>query len=147
MATAPVTPNPCDANIFSQLFSGNAIVCSTTFQNYETTSGEAQIQQVADNEQAQADVGQVPQANADIAQTAADQQEAQVSGDVQNVTQAIGNSTVDQFFTTCPSGSSGIAIPGTGLPCIPWKYLGIGVALLLVTYVVAVFSSVLPHPR
>ena len=132
----------CSAGFFSQLFAGNAIVCNKTFQNYEVQSEKDAIQSVADNAAAAYGEGS---SVAQIAQTTATQQEAQATDDVQNVTDTIAASTVDQLFTTCDDGNSGIAIPG--LPCIDWTYLGIGIGVLILLYFVAVFSAFIPKPR
>ncbi len=143
MSTAAV--NPCTDNFFSQVLKGNAIVCSTTFQDYETSSAQDSIQSVADNAQTQADLGNLSQDAADVAQTAADQAEAQSPGDVANTTQAIATSTAGQIFTTCPNGGSGLAVPG--LPCINFSYLAYGAIILIVLYVLALVSSFVPRPR
>ena len=137
--------NPCNDSFLSQVFSGNAIVCSDTFKNYLTTSESDAVQKVADNAQAQADAGLISQESADVAQTSADQQEAQATDDTTNVTTAIANSKVGQIFTTCDNGDAGLAVPG--LPCISWKWLGIGAVALIALYVAALVSSVVPRPR
>jgi hypothetical protein len=135
------TPNdPCQASLFSQVFSGNAIVCSSTFKDYETKSAQDSIQSVADNAAKFYD-----STVADISQTAADQQEAQVPTDVQDTSESIANSTVGQVFTTCSNGDSGISVPG--LPCIPWSYLAYGGIALIVLYFLAIISSFVPRPR
>lgn len=134
--------DPCSAGFFSKLFSGNAIVCSETFQNYEKTQETAAIQSVADNASAAYGEGS---AIAQLTQTTATQQEAQVTGDVADVTTAIADSTAGQLFTTCDNGDAGLALPG--LPCVPWLYLGFGVGALVLLYVLALVSSVIPRSR
>jgi len=136
------TPNPCSAGFLSQVFSGNAIVCSDTFKNYEAESEKSQIQSVADN--AAAAYGQDSLA-ANVAQTAADQQEQQATDDVNNVTDAVASSTAGQIFTTCSDGSGGLAIPG--LPCIDYNYIIYGVIGLVLLYVFATVASFIPKPR
>jgi hypothetical protein len=134
--------DPCSASFLSQVFSGNAVVCSSTFQQMETTDATAQIQSVVDN--ADTYYGEDSPA-ADTAATAAAQQEAHVSADISNITESISSSTVGQVFTTCDDGNSGLAIPG--LPCIDWDYLLYGVIALIVLYFVAIISSFVPRPR
>lgn len=141
MAAAPV-PNPCDASFVSQVFAGNAVVCSKTFQQYETKSAQAQIQSVVDNANTAYGEGS---ATAQVADTVATQQEAQSASDVAGVTQAVASSKVGQIFTTCDSGDSGLAIPG--LPCVSFKWLGIGAGVLVALYVLAVVASFVPRPR
>jgi hypothetical protein len=140
MSTAP---NPaCNASVFSQLVSGNLIVCSSTFQSAQVESEQAQIQSVADNAaQNYGDDSVV----ANITQSAADQQEAQASSDVTAIDNAIAASNVDQFFTTCSDGNDGIAIPG--LPCINYTYILYGLIALVVLYFLAVAQSFVPRPR
>src|SRR5271168_4851644 len=95
VATAP---NPCSASFVSQVFSGNAIVCSQTFQDYETEDATSQIQSVVDNANTNYGEGS---ATAQVAQTIATQQEAQTAADVASTTSAVASSTVGQIFTTC----------------------------------------------
>jgi len=142
VATAP---NPCNDSLFGRVLSGNAIVCSSTFKDYLTKSEQDAVQDVADRAQAQADAGYISQHSADVAQTAADQQSEQADADTENVTDAIAKSKVGQIFTTCDNGDSGLAIPG--LPCVSWKWIGIGAAALVVLYVLALVSSFVPRPR
>lgn len=137
-----MSTSPCAASFFSQVFSGNAIVCNSTFQNSEISDATAQIQSVVDN--ADTFYGDDSPASATAA-TAAAQAESQVTSDVQNVTDSISSSTVDQVFTTCNDGSSGISVPG--LPCIDWKYIAIGGVILVVLYFAAIISSFVPRPR
>lgn len=139
MATAP---NPCDASFFAQVFAGNAVVCNKTFQNYETKSAQDSIQSVVDNANTNYGSGS---AVANVAETTAAQQEAQVTADTANVIEAVANSKVGQIFTTCDSGDAGLAVPG--LPCISWKYLLYGAAALVALYVLALISSLVPRPR
>src|SRR4029077_1287922 len=134
--------SPCDASFLSQVFSGNAIVCSSTFQQMETTDATAQIQSVVDN--ADTYYGDSSPA-AETAATAAAQQEAHISADISNVTESVSSSTVGQVFTTCPNGGSGIAIPG--LPCINFSYILYGAIALFALYFLAVVSSFVPRPR
>lgn len=141
MAT-PATTSPCDAGFLSQVFSGNAIVCSKTFQDYEASSEKSQIQSVADNAAEYYGDGSP---TAQIAQATATQQIGEADMDVTNVTQAVSSSKVGQIFTTCDSGDSGLAVPG--LPCISFKWLGVGVAALVALYFLAVVSSFVPRPR
>jgi hypothetical protein len=124
------------------VFAGNAIVCSKTFQDYETSSAEAQIQTVVDNANTNYGEGS---ATAQVAQTIATQQEAQSAADVAATTDAVASSTVGQIFTTCASGDSGLAIPG--LPCISFKWIAIGIGGLVVLYFLALVSSFVPRPR
>lgn len=138
MASAP---SACSSSFLTNLFAGNAIVCSQTFQASEAASEQSDIQSVVDN--AQAAYG-ADSTTADVAETAATQQEAQISSDVANVTNAVAASTAGQFFTTCPSGDSGLALGG--LPCISFKWLGVGLVGLLLLYFLAIFSSVIPRP-
>lgn len=140
MSTAAVSP--CTDNFFSQLVKGNALACSTTFQNYETSSAQDSIQSVADN----AATYYGPDSTvSDVAATTAAQQEAQSPSDVANTTQAVASSTVGQIFTTCPDGGSGLAIPG--LPCINFSYIAYGVLGLVALYVLALVASFVPRPR
>ena len=142
--------NPCDANYLSQFVSGNIIVCSTTFQDYETFTGQAEIDQVAVNAASQAiqaaqngDFSKLSTVN--VAATAALQQEAHVPSDVANTTDAVASSTVGQIFTTCGNGDAGLAIPG--LPCIAFKWLALGIGGLVVLCFLALVSSIVPRPR
>lgn len=139
MATAT---NPCASSFLSQVFAGNAIVCSKTFQDYETDEAKSQIQSVVDNANTNYGEGS---STAQIAQAVATQQEAQSAADVAATTDAVASSTVGQIFTTCASGDSGLAIPG--LPCISFKWIGIGLAALVALYFLALVSSFVPRPR
>jgi len=141
MATSP-TPSPCDAGFLSQLFAGNAITCSSTFQDYEQASETSQIQSVVDNANTYYGEGSP---TAQIAASTAAQQEAQATADVSNVTNAVASSKIGQIFTTCDSGASGLAVPG--LPCVSFKWLGLGLAALIGLYFLAVVSSFVPRPR
>lgn len=132
--------DPCQAGFVSQLFSGNAIVCSSTFKDYETKSAQESIQAVADNASTYYD-----DRVAGVAQAAADVQESYVPTDVQDTSEYIASSNVGQVFTTCGNGSAGIAIPG--LPCIPYSYLMYGAIALVVLYILALVSSFIPRPR
>lgn len=132
-----MSTSPCAAGFLSRVFSGNEIVCNSSFQNMETTNATSQIQSVVDNADTFYD-----DTVSSVAQTAATQQEAQVSFDVANVTDAISSSTAGQFFSTCPDGNGGIAIPGG--PCIDYEYLIFGVLALVALYFIAIFSSFIP---
>jgi ribulose 1,5-bisphosphate carboxylase large subunit-like protein len=134
--------NPCNDSFLSQIWSGNAIVCSDTFKNYETKNANTQIQSVVDNAKTNYGEGS---ATAQIAESVATQQEAQTASDVENVNQAVAKSKVGQIFTTCDSGDSGLAIPG--LPCISFKWIALGIGGLVVLYFLALVSSVIPRPR
>lgn len=140
MASAPNAA--CSASFLSQVVSGNVIVCNSAFQDFEESSATDQIQSVVDN--AVSNYGE-NSAAAQTAQTFAEQQEAQISDDVQSVTESVASSNVDQIFTQCDDGNSGLAIPG--LPCIDWTYIGIGIAALILLYIVALFSSIIPRGR
>jgi len=139
VATAP---SPCSSSFLSQVFAGNAIVCSKTFQDYETDDANSQIQSVVDNANTNYGEGS---ATAQVAQTIATQQEAQTSADIASTTDAVASSAVGQIFTTCASGDSGLAIPG--LPCISFKWIAIGIAGLVALYILALVSSIVPRPR
>lgn len=135
-------PNSCDASLLSQTFAGNLIVCSKTFRDYETQSGQAQIQSVVDS----ATKYYGPDSStARVADAAATIQEAQVPADVSSTNDAVAASTVGQVFTTCGNGDAGIAIPG--VPCLPFKWLALGAAALVVLYFLAIISSLVPRPR
>lgn len=136
------TPSPCSRSYLSQLFSGNAIVCSTTFKNYLVSDEQASVQKVVDN--AQTYYG-TDSAAAQVAEATATQQEAQAPGDVTNTTDSVAASMAGQFFTTCNNGDSGIALPGLG--CVSWKYLSYGAIALVVLYFLALVSSFVPRPR
>ena len=131
---------PCDAGFLSQVFSGNAIVCNSSFQQYETDSGVAQIQSVIDN----ADTFYSGTAADAVANTVGSQQETQVSEDVANVTDSISNSSAGK---TCSDGSPGIDLTFLGGPCIKFLWLEIGggiIIALIILYFLAIFSSVIP---
>lgn len=132
----------CSAGFFSQLWSGNAIVCNKTFQEYEVQTEKDAVQSVADNAKEAYGEGS---AIANLTQTTATQQEAQVEADVANVTEAISSSTAGQIFTTCDNGGSGIAIPG--LPCVNWSYIGIGFGVIVLLYLLAVFAPLISRSR
>jgi hypothetical protein len=140
MATA--SSAACSDSLLSQIFKGNAIACSQTFQDYEAGQEKDSIQSVVDNAQEYyGDNSDVVQ----VATTAAAQQEAQAVDDVTNVVDSVAASNYAQIFSTCDDGNGGLSIPG--LPCIDYTYLLYGAIGLVVLYFVALFSSFIPRPR
>lgn len=129
--------DPCAAGFFSKLFSGNTIVCSDTFKSYEISSGQAQIQSVVDN--APTDYA------AEVGQQVADAQKQAFITDVNAINRDVANSDIG---TTCDDGSPGIDLTIIGLPCIKYSWLkwgAVGIAALLVLYVVALGNSLVPR--
>lgn len=140
MATA--TSAACSDSLLSQIFKGNAITCSDTFKDYLAGSEVDSIQSVVDNaKEYYGDDSTV----VSVAETAASQQEAQATSDIQSAVDTVTSSNYAQVFSTCDDGNGGLSIPG--LPCIDYTYLLYGVIALVVLYFVAVFASFIPRPR
>lgn len=140
MATA--SSAACSDSLISQIFKGNAITCSSTFQDYLVGQEKDSIQSVVDNA---AEYYGPDSSTVQVATTAASQQEAQAVDDVKNVVDSVAASNYAQVFSTCDDGNGGLAIPG--LPCIDYTYILYGVIALVVLYFVAVISSFVPRPR
>jgi hypothetical protein len=132
----------CSGGFLKNLWSGNAIVCSDTFQQSQVKSGQAQIQSVVDN----AAEFYGPNSPAVIAgQASADQQKSSFVNDVLGIDADVINSDDGK---TCDDGAPGINLSILGLPCLKYswfKWGAVAVVALLVLYVVALGRSFLPR--
>lgn len=130
---------------------GNAIVCSDTFQDSITKSGQAQIQTVADN----ADKYYGPDsATAQVAHQVAQSEEAQVPGDTTAIVEAVENSSLGSVFNADCGSGPGVDLSFFGGPCITYTLLkeialGVGAALVIgaLLYAFAVVSPFIPKGR
>lgn len=130
----------CDQSFISQVLSGNAIVCDSTFQDALTSAEQSDIGQVVQNA-----VDNYGSDSAAAVATASEgaQQAANAVSDNQAITNSIANTP------TC-----GLDFSFIGGPCIPYKTLeeiGIGLAAALLLgffiYGYAILSPFIPKGR
>jgi hypothetical protein len=131
-----------------QLF-GNAIVCSETFKDYQTASGQAEIQSAADNTAKYYGSDSV---SAQVAQASADAQKKAFTGDVNAIDLSIENSTFGKVFGADCDGNPGIDLSFVGAGCIKYSTLKIaglvvgGLTLLgVVLYALGIARSILSN--
>jgi len=133
---------------WDQLF-GNAIVCSDTFQSYQVSSAQNQIQSAADNVAKYYGEDSI---SAQVAQASADAQKKSIVGDISAIDIGVENSTVGKVFGATCNGEPGLDLSFAGLPCFPYSTLklygliaGGLLALGVVLYAMGIAKSFLPN--
>lgn len=141
----------CSASIFSQILSGDALVCSKTLQNYETSSSQKSVQAVADATVANQGADSVA---AQVTEQFAATQEALAPNDTSNVTSAIVASSAGKVFGASCNGEPGLDLSLVGGPCLTYtllKEIGLGILLALAVgtflYGAAVLGPFIPKGR
>ena len=121
--------NPCDASFLSQLWSGNAIVCSQSFRNYQVDS--AVQQQVDTLQNVQNYYGNDPTTVA-VAASSTAAAIAAAPGDVDSIDNSIAATT----------NCDGLDFSFIGGGCISTTYIWIAVGAIVLIVLLAIFADV-----
>ena len=115
----------CSASFLSQLWSGNAIICNSTFRNYEAAQAVKQqvdtLQNVQTNYAGQTDVIAAAEASTAAAIAAA-------PGDTQDAIDSVLNSCAGDPLSCSDCDGINLSLFGGG--CLSWTWIYIALAIV-----------------